>query len=591
MQGQFQTGQLALDVGITDLMVVEQNGEAVLYASSGQNGGLTAFDLDPHGSVSVLDTAMFNSSWADDALNEMCLVNVNGAMCIAVAGSGVDQLHLYDVNADGSIAGAQQMSGISSSMTQLMDVDQTDAATLFMADSSSGMLSGYTINTNGSLSQSMQVADTAQTYAAEVMAISSATVMQSEYVISASQSEGGVSVYRLDGNGLVNTGNAGVNEGLGIMTPTDMEVVTIGDRTFILLASAPNDGQGQSGAITVMELAQDGSLVDTDHVMDTADTHFGNVQAMEVVQADGRTYVIAGGGDDGLTLFVLLPHGRLQMLNTLSGEPGLENVSSLAAHYANGNLNMFVSSEVEGGVTQVTADVSNHGLIIEGDHGGGTITGGTRDDILIGGAGDDSIAGGRGNDILEDGLGIDTLHGGYGSDTFILRSDFTHDVIQDVQTGLDHLDLSAWPMLYDAAQIGYTATAHGALLEWRGETLEIVTRNGSTLTFTQVHAAILSTPDRVPDFSSYGGNDGDQLIDGTAIDDAVNAGKGADTITGFSGDDYIDTGAGNDFATGDDGNDVLIGEDRKDTMWGGMAMTRSWAAAAMITSGEIRATT
>lgn len=586
IQGQFQIGVAALDVGITDLMVTEHNGKSILYATSGQNGGLSSYELHANGSVSILDSALYNAAWAGAALQEMSLMEVNGAMCIAVAGSGSEQLHLYDVNANGTLGAAQQMSGINSNMAQLLEVSQADPQTVFMADTGSGLIRAYEIGTNGALSQAMQVSDTGTTYASEVMSIGAASVMSNEYVISASQTEKGVSAYRLDGNALVNTGNAGVNEGLGIMTPTDMKVIEFGGRNFIILASAPADGQGQSGAITVMELAQDGSLVDTDHIIDTADTHFGSVQTLEVVEADGRTYVMAGGGDDGVTLFVMMPNGRLQLLGTVSGDAGLQNIASMAASFDGGSLHLFVASEMEGGVTEIAVDVSAQGDIIEGDHGGGTITGAAGDDILIGGAGSDSLSGGAGDDLLEDGLGVDTLNGGDGADLFILRSDFTHDEIHDFQVGVDRIDLSAWPMLYDVTQIGYTATTQGALLDWRGETLEVFSRNGQTLSFTQVHAAILKTAHRVPDFSLHGGNDGDDAIDGTAINDAVDTGNGADTVTGYAGDDYVDAGHGNDVVYGDlgndtimlgDGNDYAEGGDQNDLIHGGSGRDEIWA--------------
>lgn len=587
INGQFQTGQSVLDVGITDLLVTVQDGVSVLYASSGQNGGITSFELNPNGSVSMLDTALYNSAWSNAALSEMSLIEVNGALCIAVAGSGAEQLYMYDVNADGTLGPVQQFIGLAPQLSQLLEVSQIDPQTVFMADAGSGMISAYSIGSNGGLSQSMQVADTSGTYGAEVMAIGSTTVMQSNYVISVSQTEKGVSAYRMDDGQLINTGNAGVNEGLGIMTPTDMKMVEMGGRSFILVASAPNDGIGQSGAITVLELAQDGSLVDTDHIIDTGNTHFGNVQSLEVVEAVGRTYIIAGGGDDGVTLFVMMPNGRLQLLGTVSGDAGLQNISTMAAHFNDGTLHLYVASETQGGVTEITVDVSHQGDIIEGGHEGGSINGSALDDILIGGAGDDSILGGAGDDLLEDGLGVDTLHGGDGADLFILRSDFTHDVIHDFQAGLDRLDLSSWPMLYDSAQIGYTATSYGAILDWRGETLEVVSRDGQTLSFAQIQAAILQTADRVPDFSAYGGNDDDQLIDGTAINDAINAGDGVDTINGFAGDDYIDAGTGNDnvfgdigrdtlmlgegddYAEGGDGEDLIYGNDGADTIWAG----------------------
>ena len=133
VQGQVQTGQNALDFGITDLMVMQQGGQSVLYASSGQTGGLTAFDLNTSGTASFLDSALYNSAWADGALRDLALVDVNGSACIAVAGSGEDQLRLYDVNGDGSIGAAQQLSGLASSMNRRLDVDQTAPSMRFMA--------------------------------------------------------------------------------------------------------------------------------------------------------------------------------------------------------------------------------------------------------------------------------------------------------------------------------------------------------------------------------------------------------------------------------------------------------------------------
>ncbi len=568
IQGQVQTGQAALDFGITDLMVMQQNGQTVLYASSGQTGGLSAFNLSGTGSASILDTQLYDTSWSGGALRDLALVEVNGAVGIAVAGSGADQLRYYTVDTNGSIGTEAMMSGMSSSLNRLLDVDQSSPQMLLTADTGAAMIRGYYVGVDGAMSEAMTVADTTTTYAAEVMSIRSTSVGNSTYTVAASQMEKGVSVYRMDGNSLINTGNAGVNEGLGIMTPTAMEVVVMGGRSFVILASAPNDGEGQSGAITVMELAQDGSLVDTDHVIDTALTRFGQVQSLEVLDVDGRTYVMAGGGDDGMTMFVLLPNGRLQILGTISGDAGLNNISSIAARYEGGNLQMYVASETSGGVLQISADVSNQGMVIQGGHGGGTITGGAQDDILIGGAQNDSIIGGAGDDIIEDGLGVDTMSGGSGADIFVLRSDFTYDVIQDFEAGIDRLDLSSWPFLYDAAQIGYTATSTGAILNWRGETLELFSLNGQTLSFAQVQAAVTDAPNRAPDFSAYGGNDGAQTLEGSAIDDAINAGGGNDTITTFAGDDYIDAGIGDDIVDGGAGRDTIEGGAGDDTIDG-----------------------
>lgn len=571
VRGQVQTGLGTLDRGITDLMLVQTTAGPMLYATSGSTGGLAAYTVAGNGALSLADHELFSAPWASAALHDLSLVTIGGTQSLAVAGSGTAQVRLFDLATDGTIGLARQISGLGPTVNRLLDIDQSGNGLVYMADTASDLIRGYEITGAPSLTLRATFADTATTYAAETMALANATVGGADYLITASQSESGVSAFRIQGTTLVNSGNAGVAEGLGIMAPTAMEVVEIGGRIFVVLASAPGGNQGQSGAITVLELAADGSLVSSDHVMDTSLTRFGNVQSMAVVEADGRTYVIAGGGDDGLTLFALMPTGRLQMLDILaeSGTAWLKNVSAIAAHHAAGEVQVFATSEVTGGITRIAFDTTTQGSLLQSSHAGGALTGTVLDDILIGSIGNDSLSGDSGDDILEDGGGSDTLNGGNGADLFVMRSDGIHDVIVDFQPGADRIDLSDWPMLYGAEQMTYLATATGALIGWRGETLEIVTRTAQTLTLAEVQAAYLAAPHRVPDFTSFGGNTGDQTFSGSAIDDAIDGGGGQDTIHGMAGNDYLLGGEGHDWIDGGPGNDTLLGNAGNDRLIGG----------------------
>jgi hypothetical protein len=73
-----------------------------------------------------------------------------------------------------------------------------------------------------------------------------------------------------------------------------------------------------------MELRDSGALLPVDHVIDTLATRFGDLLALEVVTVDGRTYVVAAGGDDGITLFTLLPDGRLHLLDVMASEADVD---------------------------------------------------------------------------------------------------------------------------------------------------------------------------------------------------------------------------------------------------------------------------
>jgi Ca2+-binding RTX toxin-like protein len=90
------------------------------------------------------------------------------------------------------------------------------------------------------------------------------------------------------------------------------------------------------------------------------------------------------------------------------------------------------------------------------------ILGAAGDDVLLGFAGDDSLVGGVSDDVLDGGSGSDTLAGGHGADLFVfsygdpvvslpaegvteaqVHLNLGHDVVQDFQVGLDHLQVRA----------------------------------------------------------------------------------------------------------------------------------------------------
>ena len=66
------------------------------------------------------------------------------------------------------------------------------------------------------------------------------------------------------------------------------------------------------------------------------------------------------------------------------------------------------------------------------------------------------------------------------------------------------------------------------------------------------------------------GGSGDDQLDGAVGDDILDGGDGADFLIGGDGSDQLDGGAGVDNLFGDDGDDVLSGGDDNDQLFGGM---------------------
>lgn len=362
----------------------------------------------------------------------------------------------------------------------------------------------------------------------------------------------------------------GQETGIGIAHPSALAMATVGGALHALVAAAG------SSSLTVLRVGADGRLTPVDHVIDGLYTRFQAVSSLEVVQTAGRAYVLAGGGDDGLTLMLLLPDGRLLHLESLAGtaQAPLTNLTALAARAMAGPdgttvLQLFAAGEANPGIRQFAVDLG----VLEAPQAttGGALTGGAGADLLIGGTGACTLAGGAGDDILIAGAGAAVLTGGAGADLFVLAANGQRNRITDYDPLQDRLDLSAFPMLRSLDQIARTSTAEGARLTIGATVIEIATASRKPLAVVQFTDAILGGLQRMP----IGGGSvvaqarpGGEALSGMAADDRLYGGAGADTLRGNGGADRLLGAGGDDQIWGGDGNDRIWGDEGNDTLYG-----------------------
>lgn len=406
--------------------------------------------------------------------------------------------------------------------------------------------------------------------------------------------------------------------GLWIADATAMQTVVVAGVTYLVLAAAG------SSSLTVVEVGAQGALTIRDHLLDTLHTRFGGVTALDIVTEGGRSYVIAGGADDGISVFALLPGGQLVALAHIEDTTaiGLDNVSAIAARGHADRLDIFVASSSEPGITQLRLDTGGTGITATAMLAGGVLTGTGGDDILLGGAGDDLIFGGAGNDILYDGAGSDILTGGPGADVFILAADGETDTITDFTLGEDRLDLSGWPMLRDISQLTMTITPTGFIIRYGNEELIIHSADGNPIDYRLLTTADVLGGMRLPGTLSPGfpgpatpppaltptppdspADPGgpfsmqvakralveskitelrdallnqpaappgsDRVVTGDDGNDLLIGGDGADLLLGRGGNNILIGGAGADILIGGDGHDDLRGGDGHDLLIGG----------------------
>jgi Ca2+-binding RTX toxin-like protein len=189
-----------------------------------------------------------------------------------------------------------------------------------------------------------------------------------------------------------------------------------------------------------------------------------------------------------------------------------------------------------------------------GDDGNNVVTGSVLDNELYGLQGSDTIAGNDGNDTLVGGAGDDSLLGGAGNDALFgeLLNEVSSDTL-DGGAGDDTLDGGAGNDTYIADSAGDFVTERS-----NGGGIDTVLASTDYALFGSVFG--------IENLTLIGaavrgfGDDGNNVVTGSALDNELYGLQGSDTIAGNDGNDTLVGGAGDDSLLGGASNDALFGE-------------------------------
>lgn len=162
---------------------------------------------------------------------------------------------------------------------------------------------------------------------------------------------------------------------------------------------------------------------------------------------------------------------------------------------------------------------------------------------IAAGTGDDVLYGDGQNNWLAGNLGSDTFYAGDGDDVLIIDGDDNPDNIHG-GAGNDIIQV--------VGDKGITIDLHAAEVEAMqgGRGNDVIYSSGNSTIYVR-------------------GGDGDDIILGSAANDALSGENGSDTLSGQAGDDVLRGHRGNDYLSGDDGNDLMWGGSDDDVLLGG----------------------
>lgn len=600
-------------VGITDIFARIVDGKVQIFTATRAGGGLLAFELDPAGEagLSLLDTQDLAAGKGLGAPSQLQMVTIAGQDRLIWTGAEGTTLGGYEIGAGGSIDAAFTFGkGPSGAITAQTPVQIGEQLYLVTARRDAGQIEVWKPDSKGVLEivWREEIAGASELLS-DLTGLAAASTSGGTFLLSLSASEDALRSWKIGSDGSISAAaRLGASAGLGISDPSALSVITSGGKTWVFVAAAG------SSSVSVAELGRDGSLTLTDHVIDTLDTRFQSVSALSVIEYRNRIFIFAGGGDQGVQAFILLPDGRLITAGQVHSptEGTLDNITAIRAVVAGDRIELIIGREGEG-ISRVSYDPGKPAAAQTGGSGDDLLTGSDDDDLLFGGPGNDTLRGGAGNDILYDGPGRDVMFGGAGADVFVLSADGEADEIRDFNPDEDRIDLSGWGRIYSVSALTITRKSGALEIIWGKEKLTIRSHDGSALDpgrltteslFGLWHMVspapvqgqqilgtsateTLSGGEGDDTIMASGGGDlmqgggGEDLVDFSSLGQAVRADLAAvpkagdfrfdsiEALAGGSQDDWLAGDGGANRLTGRAGNDTLIGRGGNDTLYGG----------------------
>jgi serralysin len=468
--------------GIVDLEIVWYGTEPFLYSGAFSDGGIGRYALSDGLPAVEVQQVVGSARNGQLGLSDLGTVEVAGVNYLFAPGRYGDLVTFRAFRPDGGIGGIRDISlppGVEAGgISQFATVSLAGKDFLVTAVRGEAGLNVFWVMPDFSLQLTAKVQTAAKTPLETVSDLEIVVLGSKAFILAACAGDGGLVSLRLNADGTVATADM-LSAALGVAwaNPTAIATIQTGEGMHAVLGAAG------TGTLTVLRITDQGIFVPTDHKLDDLTTRFGGVQDIATFSHQGRHFVVAGGADDGIALFELGPGGRLYHLQSIAHQLGwtLKNVSAIEAVVTGNQAQIFVAGEGVGGITQFAVDLTRFGVVRLGGDTAQTLNGTALDDHLEAGAGGGTLSGGNGADRLVAGTGTTVMWGGSGADVFVFRPGHGEDWIKDFQRGTDRIDLSGFEMLYSVTALDIAPTQTGAILRIGADTIHIDAMNGRTI--------------------------------------------------------------------------------------------------------------
>jgi hypothetical protein len=308
VQNTWSLGPTTHRINMRDMDLVSVGSGTVLYATNGSTGGIVTYQVNAStGALTYNDALTLPALASVDGPAHLEPLTFGGQDYIVNLGRHADGLEAIRIGTGSNLDTRVDMAGtdgagISSLIFHAADTRDVAYAS-FWGNSDLGI---YQVTSSGAMNLLGTINGAFDSQGADLTGFQITQVQGQDVLVYASQEQNAVFSYTINVNGGIAIADVlRMSDGLPVATPTAMEIVESGGQRFAVLASSG------TSSLTVMQLSTTGEMTLTDHINGSLHTRIESVVALETVSYADRHFVIAGGADDGVSLFQMLPDGRL----------------------------------------------------------------------------------------------------------------------------------------------------------------------------------------------------------------------------------------------------------------------------------------
>ena len=351
------------------LTTVNSGGNAFVVAAGNNDSGVTVLQL-----VNGASTPVF--SLADSA--DTHLLRPLSAHAATVAGvtyvyiSGDESgFSAFRLEADGSLNLVQDVadtagSALATSYFGITSAEVGGTTYLYVSSWQESGITAYSIGAGGALTQIGVTLDGASAAhrlfgVAQMVPV---TVGGNQYLLASATFENAVNVLRINAGGTLTFVSAVVDDAaLEISFTYTLTTAVVGGATYVYAAGLDDSG------LSVFSLDAAGTLTNLQNVSDDAASRLSGAITLTAMTANGLQYLAVGGGENGVTLFLIGGDGRLSLDQVIddSATTFMRNEAHVASIVADGTTYLVTTGFGDDGVSvfqlappaQNTAPVAN----------------------------------------------------------------------------------------------------------------------------------------------------------------------------------------------------------------------------------------